>query len=177
MVSDMKSKKQFTNTTFTKRVDHEAGRHRPPRARSEPAICGRCGASYANRRWTLGSKNSGGERHKHWRPAEKIICPACQQASSGEPRGFVYLDGEFFIAHEEEIRRLLVNEADRAAEDNPFSRILQWELGQGHKLTVSTTTEHLAQRLGHALNKAYGGSVKYDFSHENKLARVTWVRV
>jgi hypothetical protein len=48
--------------------------------------------------------------------------------------------------------------------------------GDGHKLTVSTTTEHLAQRLGQALEKAFDGSVHYDFSHENKLARVTWRR-
>jgi hypothetical protein len=70
----------------------------------------------------------------------------------------------------------LSNEAERAAEDNPLARILQWKPGNGHKLTVTTTTEHLAQRLGEALNKAFGGSVKYDFSHENKLARVTWQR-
>jgi hypothetical protein len=41
---------------------------------------------------------------------------------------------------------------------------------------LSTTTEHLAQRLGHALEKAFDGKVDYDFSHENKLARVTWRR-
>jgi len=34
----------------------------------------------------------------------------------------------------------------------------------------------LAQRLGHALEKAFGGSADYDFSHENKLARVNWQR-
>jgi hypothetical protein len=44
------------------------------------------------------------------------------------------------------------------------------------KLTVTTTTEHLAQRLGHAVEKAFGGNADYDFSHENKLARVSWRR-
>lgn len=172
----MKSKKKYTNTTFTKRVDHEAGRHRAPRGRSEPAICASCGAFYANRRWTIGSESSDNEKPKHWQPAEMTTCPACLQKSSGEPRGFVFLNGEYFVAHEDEIRRLLVNEAARAAEDNPLARILQWKLGDGHKLTVSTTTEHLAQRLGRALKKACGGTVRYDFSHENKLARVTWER-
>jgi hypothetical protein len=43
-------------------------------------------------------------------------------------------------------------------------------------LTVTTTTEHLAQRLGGMLEKAFGGEVRYDFSHENKLARVSWHR-
>jgi len=44
------------------------------------------------------------------------------------------------------------------------------------EMTVRTTTEHLAQRLGHALEKAFHGEVRYDFSHENKLAHVWWRR-
>ena len=51
-----------------------------------------------------------------------------------------------------------------------------WKDDGDGKLTLSTTTEHLAQRLGRALEKAYDGKVEYDFSHENKLARVTWQR-
>jgi hypothetical protein len=172
----MRSKKPYTNATFTKRVDHEAGRHRPPRAKSEPAVCEGCGAVYANRRWTAGNSVSESERHKHWRPAQTTVCPACKQQRTGEPRGFVFLDGAFFVAHHEEIERLLSSEAKRAAEDNPLARIMEWKRGEGHKLTVTTTTEHLAQRLGHALEKAFGGSTQYDFSHENKLARVNWQR-
>ena len=74
------------------------------------------------------------------------------------------------------IEHLLRNEAERAAEDNPLARIMEWKRGDGHKLTVTTTTEHLAQRLGGALEKAFGGNTHYDFSHENKLARVNWQR-
>ena len=80
------------------------------------------------------------------------------------------------MTHQDEIESLLRNEAERAAEDNALARILEWKRGDGHKLTVTTTTEHLAQRLGHALEKAFCGEVQYDFSHENKLARVSWQR-
>ena len=83
---------------------------------------------------------------------------------------------EFFGTHAEEIEQLLRNEAGRAAEDNPLARIMEWKRGERQKLTVATTTEHLAQRLGHAVQKAFGGDVNYDFSHENKLARVSWQR-
>ncbi|HET9787746.1 MAG TPA: BCAM0308 family protein [Pyrinomonadaceae bacterium] len=172
----MRSKKRYTNTTFTKRVDHEAGRHRPPRAKSEPEVCETCGAVYANRRWTAPDTAEGEKKHKHWRPSQMTVCPACEQIRSGEPRGFVYLDGAFFVAHHEEIEQLLNNEAERAAEDNPLARILEWRPDDGHKLTVTTTTEHLAQRLAHALVKAFKGWAHYDFSHENKLARVSWQR-
>ncbi|MGH9875263.1 MAG: BCAM0308 family protein [Pyrinomonadaceae bacterium] len=172
----MRSKKAYTNATFTKRVDHEAGRHHTARAMSEPAVCEQCGAVYANRRWTAAHTGSTDKRQKHWRPSQMTVCPACNQRSTGEPRGFVLLDGAFFAVHHEDIERLLLNEAERAAEDNPLARIMEWKRGDGHKLTVSTTTEHLAQRLGHALEKAFGGRVQYDFSHENKLARVNWQR-
>jgi predicted Zn-ribbon and HTH transcriptional regulator len=172
----MRSKKPYTNVTFTKRVDHEAGRHRPSRAIGEPAVCEDCGSVYANRRWTAANAGSGDQQHKHWRPPEITVCPACKQQRTGEPRGFVYLDGAFFVTHHEEIEQLLRNESERAAEDNPLARIMKWKRGDAHRLTVTTTTEHLAQRLGHALEKAFGGSAHYDFSHENKLARVSWQR-
>ncbi|MGH9883077.1 MAG: BCAM0308 family protein [Pyrinomonadaceae bacterium] len=172
----MPGKRKYTNATFTKRVDHEAGRHRPSRAMSEATVCEECGAVYAKRRWTAKQSTSGDKEHRHWRPSQKTVCPACRQTRSGEPRGFVFLDGAFFVAHRKEIQRLLRNEAERAAEDNALARILKSKPGDGHKLTVTTTTEHLAQRLGHALEKAFGGTTRYDFSHENKLARVNWQR-
>ena len=131
---------------------------------------------YADRRWTTASSTSTKSQDEHFRQAQITLCPACKQQRTGEPRGFVFLDGDFFSSHKEEIQQLLQNEAKRAAEDNPLARVMEFKRGDGHKLTVSTTTEHLAQRLGHALEKAFGGSVSYDFSHENKLARVTWRR-
>ena len=131
---------------------------------------------YANRRWTAASSTSTKSQDEHLSPAQATLCPACKQQRTGEPRGFVFLDGDFFSSHAEEIEQLLRNEAKRAAEDNPLARAMEFKRGDGHKLTVSTTTEHLAQRLGQALEKAFDGSVHYDFSHENKLARVNWRR-
>ena len=160
----MRGKKKFTNTTFTKRVDHEAGRHRPTRSMKEPAVCKVCGAVYADRRWTAADGASGAEKHKQRRPSQMTICPACKQASTGEPRGFVFLDGQFFTTHQDEIESLLRNESERAAEDNALARTLDWKRGEGHMLTVTTTTEHLAQRLGHVLQKAFDGEVQYGFS-------------
>lgn len=172
----MTAKRKFTNATFTKRVDHEAGRHRSLRPTSEPRVCKHCGAIYANRRWAVADSGSAENQHKQWRTPKLTVCPACIQQRTGEPRGFVFLDGAFFVAHQQEIERLLRNEAERAAEDNPLARIMEWKRGDSHNLTVTTTTEHLAQRLGNALEKAYGGNTVYDFSHENKLARVNWQR-
>lgn len=171
----MRSNKRFSNTTFTKRVDHDAGSHRTTRALKEPAICSSCGATYVKRRWSKGNGEAQSAAVKYFRPPNMVICPACKQKKTSVPRGFVTIEGPFFVSHREEFQRLLQNEAARAAEDNPLAQIMDWDLSDA-KFTVTTTTEHLAQRLGHVLEKAFGGKTNYDFSHENKLARVHWSR-
>lgn len=171
----MRSKKRFTNTTFTRRVDHEAGRHHTKRGGREPAACALCGALYFKRRWIAAEAEHGIEP-EHFRPVRVTTCPGCVQLQNGSPSGYVYIEGAFFIAHRHELESLLRNEAERAAEDNPLARVMLWKENGNGKLTLSTTTEHLAQRLGHALEKAFDGEVEYDFSHENKLARVYWRR-
>lgn len=171
----MRGQKRYTNQTFTKRVDHEAGHH-SNRAMPEPAVCEVCGAVYADRRWSKPDAERQTVKHQKFRPARQVICPACLQQREGEPSGFVHLEGNFLETHLDEIERLMRNEAERAAEDNPLARILEWRKEKGSQLTLTTTTEHLAQRLGHALEKAFDGEVRYDFSHENKLAHVWWRR-
>ncbi len=172
----MSSPKKYTNQTITKRVDHEAGRHHTKHASAEPAVCKVCGDVYANRRWSLPDPERKSEKHPHFRPALQVVCPACQRQQDNVPSGYLYLTGAFLAAHREEIEQLLHNEVERTAQDNPLARIINWEREGPEKVTLTTTTEHLAQRLGHALEKAYDGEVRYDFSHENKLARVYWHR-
>lgn len=171
----MRSAKPYTNATFTKRVDHDGGRHRPPRAAAEPAVCAGCGAVYVKRRWSrapaarLLASRAGV-------PITVRICRACRQRRTGLPHGYLHIDGEFFRLHRSEIERLLRNETDRAGENNPLQQVLAWQDLEDDGLLLSTSTEHLAQRLGHALQKAYDGKVHYGFSHENKLAHVWWRR-
>jgi hypothetical protein len=172
----MRSNKRYTNQTITKRVDHEAGKHRSSRAASEPAVCPACGNVYADRRWSKPEPTRLSAKHPHFRPAKTRVCPACKALKAGQPSGYVHLSGAFLHTHRAELETLLNNEAERAAEDNPLARIMGWDDSEANQLTVTTTTTHLAQRLGHALEKAYDGVVRYDFSHENKLAHVWWAR-
>jgi hypothetical protein len=170
----MQTTKRYTNQTFTKHVDDEAGRHRTRRSLPEPAVCEVCGDVYADRRWSKPDAQRSSAKHKHFRVANQIVCPACERQRNGVPSGFVYAQGKFLAAHRDELTRLLENEAERAAEDNPLARIMEWQTDAAGQLTV--TTEHLAQRLGHALSKAFHGKTRYGFSHRNKLARVWWQR-
>lgn len=173
----MRSSKRYTNETFTRRVDHEnGGRHRTKRALPEPAVCKVCGDVYADRRWSKPHPEKPGKKHSHFRPPISVICPACQRERNHEPGGFVYLQGDFARSHQDELTRLLLNEAEQAAEDNPLARIMALQTDAKGTLVVTTTTAHLAQRLGHALEKACHGKARYRFSHENKLTRVWWER-
>lgn len=165
--------KRYTNTTFTKRVDHEAGRHRPVRAQPEPTVCASCHAVYRKRRWVANGDAT--ISTKQLSLARVTLCPACKIKKEGVPSGYLEASGGFLGIHREEIEQLLRNEAARAAQDNPLAQVIEWK-GKGKLLALTTTTEHLVQRLGHALEKAFDGEVRYDFSHENKLARVTWHR-
>jgi hypothetical protein len=49
------------------------------------------------------------------------------------------------------------------------------ENGRG-SIVISTTNEKLAQRLGRAIKKAFHGKLAYNWSHDNKLVRVDWMR-
>ena len=169
----MRTTKHWTNATFTKRVDHEAGKHRGPMAPKGPRICQGCGAVYAKRRWTVGTPPP--RRTSQAIATPQVLCAACRMAALGQFGGEVRLSGGFLAGHRPEIERLIRNEGRRAAEDNPLARITRLDR-TADGLTVRTTTEHLAKRLGHALHKALHGHVHYQFSHENKFAHVTWSR-
>jgi NMD protein affecting ribosome stability and mRNA decay len=169
----MRSKKKYTNLTFTKRVDHEAG-HNTDKRISEPAICEECGAIYTKGRWTLDEKVLDDDPFNKIEP-QKTTCPACVQIKTGIPAGFVYIKGNFFNEHKEEIENLLKNEEEKIGLTNPLARIMEFKRSK-KRMTITTTTEHLAQHFGRVLKNAYSGDVRYDFSHENKLARVYWER-
>jgi hypothetical protein len=90
--------------------------------------------------------------------------------------GEVRISGAFVGNHRTEIEHLIRNEAQRAAEDNPTARIVQFATPGVNRIVVRTTTEHLAKRIGQALHKAMHGSLEHKFSHENKFAHVRWSR-
>jgi hypothetical protein len=112
-----KSDKKYTNEAWTKRVDHEAGRHRTPRAPNEPLVCEVCGDIYSERRWTAPSAakvshkpttldyetrewvavEEKGEKKKRSRSQSPkvVVCPACQRQREGVPSGFVHIEGTY----------------------------------------------------------------------------------
>ncbi len=104
------------------------------------------------------------------------ICPACMKIRDNFPGGIVTLKGDYVLPHKQELLNLIKNEEARARGFNPLERVMSVkETGYGG-MVISTTNEKLAQRLGRAIRKAFSGKVTYQWSHDNKLARVDWAR-
>jgi hypothetical protein len=139
----------------------------------EVAVCRECHSVYASKRWELDTQAA-----NDLAAASHVVdtlCPACQKIRDRMPGGVVTLSGAFMGKHEQEIMNLLNHENREAMEINPLERIMDIE-ELDSSLVVQTTNEKLAQRIGRAMYKAYGGDVEYKWSKGTKLARVNWHR-
>jgi hypothetical protein len=105
-----------------------------------------------------------------------MVCPACLKIRDNFPGGIVTLKGAYVLPHKQELMNLIKNEEARAHGFNPLERVMSVKENGYGNIVVLTTNEKLAQRLGRAIKKAFHGAVTYQWSHDNKLARVDWVR-
>jgi NMD protein affecting ribosome stability and mRNA decay len=104
-----------------------------------------------------------------------VLCPACQKLRDYAPNGVLRLTGDFVALHRDEILNLIRNQTRKADSVNPLERVMSVE-AQSNGIELTTTNEKLAQRIGRAIFKAYSGRVEYQWSPDNKLARVYWHR-
>lgn len=134
--------------------------------------CRECRSVFAGGRWQLQEQAS--EEIMHAKRQE-WICPACQKIHDRQPGGVVRITGDFVKRHEQEIVNLINHENRGAMHLNPLERIMNIE-HTDEGLTVYTTNEKLAQKIGRSVHKAYSGEVEYKWSEDTRLARVNWHR-
>ena len=131
-----------------------------------PAVCPGCGAVFLRNRWT-------------WQPAptdaRQHTCPACQRIKDRVPAAFLTLSGDFFVSHRDEIMNLISNYEQRESMEHPLKRIMATE-EQGSGLELAFTDAHLARGIGEALQNAYEGELDYEYTKEDIMLRVSWVR-
>jgi hypothetical protein len=148
---------------FEERV-HDAykAKHKLP----EPTVCPQCGAVFHEGRWQWLQVSA---------DAHQEPCPACHRIHDHFPAGFVTLQGEFFLAHREEIMELAHNVEKHERAEHPLKRIMTIEEKNGAAL-VTTTDIHLARGIGEAIHNAYKGDLEYHYNPEEYLLRVSWMR-
>ena len=141
---------------------------------NDAQVCGDCKSVYHGQRWHPKEQVAATVK-PNGRAVSYTLCPACLKIRDRMPGGIVHMSGGFLSLHREEILNLIRNEGHRAEQVNPLERVMDVEtVATG--MDVLTTNEHLAQRIGKALHKAYNGQVNYVFSQDTKLARVSWTR-
>jgi hypothetical protein len=146
----------------------------PRGASRKMMVCESCHAIYSNKRWY-----SDPDLYKTAMENPTTItavCPADLKIRDNFPGGIVTLKGDYVLPHKQDLLNLIKNEEERARGFNPLERVMSVKENGYGSIVISTTNEKLAQRLGRAIKKAFHGEVTYRWSHDNKLARVDWVR-
>lgn len=137
------------------------------------AVCPRCKSVFKDKRWLI--DNELAEEFLDDENIPKILCVGCRKALENYAMGYLYISGEFTHTHSEDIMKLIQNEVERARGINPLHQIINM-YEENDTLVIETTTDHLAQRLGRALYKAYKGDLEFKWSKGSKLVRVYWRR-
>jgi hypothetical protein len=159
--------------TYKKKTS-SADPYLPKGASKRITVCDGCHTVYKKKRW-YADPHLYNEAVKI-RDTAVAVCPACLKIRDNFPGGIVTLKGDYVLPHKQELLNLIKNEEARARGVNPLERVMSVkETGYG-SMVISTTNEKLAQRIGREIRKAFHGKVTYQWSHDNKLARVDWAR-
>lgn len=137
-------------------------------------LCPRCGAIWDGERWVpepdaeLRKALAGGR-------GKKELCPGDLRIEKKQVEGVVTLRGAFLESHFEEIDNLVNRVARSARRRNVAARILNSSRADG-SLVIETTDEHLAEKMGKEVEKAFKGNLEIKWQKKDTFARVTWQR-
>ena len=146
----------------------------PKGASKKITVCEGCHAVYKKKRWYADPNIYNAA--VTIRDTSVSVCPACLKIRDNFPGGIVTLKGDYVLSHKQELLNLIKNEEARARGFNPLESVMSVKENGYGGIVISTTNEKLAQRIGRAIKKAVRGDVTYQWSHDNKLARVDWQR-
>ncbi|MCQ4347931.1 BCAM0308 family protein [Pseudomonas stutzeri] len=131
------------------------------------AHCPGCGAWFGAGRWSW-HQEAGSQ-------PERVTCPACRRIADNDPAGNVTLAGTFLEGRREEIVNLIRNTEELECKEHALERLIGIS-EEGGRMMVSTTGTHLANRIGHALQAAYDGTVRYTYTENETHLDVDWQR-
>ena len=141
----------------------------PPKGSlTDGSVCKGCGIVYRNKRWQLESVPPSPH-------SAEVLCPACQRIQGEDPAGVVTLSGPYLAQHKEEILNSIKQQESKHREKNPLGRIMEIKEEDG-RITVTTTEDKLAQKIGREVYKSQRGELHYKWSHDQRMVRVDWMR-
>jgi hypothetical protein len=140
--------------------------YQPAGKYAEPTRCAQCAAVYERGRWRWGSAPP---------DAHVATCPACRRSADRFPAGRLTLDGDFALAHRDELLRIARNEAEHEGAEHPMNRIMSVDDGDAC-IVISTTDVHLPQRIARALKRAHDGKLDIRYASDDYAVRARWHR-
>ena len=155
------------------RMKRSADVYLPKKGMKEAAVCGKCHLIYQNKRWYLDEAEAC--RLLADNEVNRGTCPACRRMEDSLPAGIATFSGDYFGQHEAEILDLIRNTETRSRAKNPLGRVMEISQ-QGNVLTVSTTEDKLAEKLGREVYRSHKGELHYQWAHDQNMVRVKWVR-
>lgn len=139
----------------------------------QDAICTSCGALYHKKRWYIDNaelKKAVGDT-----AVVQVKCPACDLIEAGTPAAVVTFSGHYLKKHGTSILQGIRNTEERSRLKNPLGRIMEIKQ-EGEQISVTTTEDKLAQKLGREIHKAHHGELRYQWGHDENFVRVFWNR-
>jgi hypothetical protein len=155
------------------RANRSTDVYMPKAGAKEAALCKECGALYKNKRWSVDEAEL--EKAKAESGLNTVTCPACKRVSDNNPAGILTFSGEYLLKHKDDILSAIKHIETKSRMKNPLGRIM--EISQDmNTLTITTTEDKLAQKLGREIFKAHRGELHYRWNHEEGFVRVSWSR-
>lgn len=135
---------------------------------ADPSACERCGAVYTRKTWRRRELSADLLSRARW-----DVCPACRQEAGRTSFGQVLVRGALDGPLAEAVERRIRSVAARAEFTQPERRVIEIR-ARGGGLEVLTTSQKLAHRLAHELQKAFGGRARYAWSDRDGRLVATW---
>ena len=136
--------------------------------------CPRCGAVYDGHRW-IPEPDAELKRALAKKAHEQRLCPGDLRLSKRQVEGIVTLKGAFMKSHRDEIANLVNRVAREGRRRNVSARIFEIVEDDGD-IVIETTDEHLAERMGKEVEKAFKGNLQIKWQEKDTFARVVWQR-
>lgn len=137
------------------------------------AICKNCHAVHMNKRWFFSKEDY--EKLRKENGINVVLCPGCQRVKDKYIDGVINIKSYLVDGKKQELISLIRHEEKLELEKNPLSRIVDIETKKGF-MSIQTTTEFLATRIGHALDKSHKGKLEIQKLPREKFVRVNWTK-
>ena len=102
-----------------------------------------------------------------------MICPACMRIANRYPAGYIEVKGLFLKNSPDEVLELIGETAAQATANHPMERIME-VVHDGEDILITTTGIIIAQRIGEALARKYGGNLNVQCANDEEFIRVFW---